>query len=264
MNEGLLQYKLLGIKDVQECPLCGMTQEIIVKGLENTNELNMKIVNDKGYSFCNCKNIFFTNWKNISFSVYNDKYTEKYKTIITDTYKRQADFYFPMFKHNIKTFFEIGSIRDDLLIEAEKMGWIPSAIDYINRDSKYKIIQGNFEEVEIKDKFDCIWASHIFEHFKDPIKALEKCYNLLNLKGFLFIAMPDPYFIPWNNPLQWAHWVVKEHHILWDMDSFIDVCLEKGFNLEYNRRISGVYFNNLSGDFNIILRKNGDNNNDKI
>jgi hypothetical protein len=76
--------------------------------------------------------------------------------------------------------------------------------------------------------------------------------------------MPDPYFIPWNNPLQWAHWVVKEHHILWDMDSFIDVCLEKGFNLEYNRRISGVYFNNLSGDFNIILRKNGDNNNDKI
>jgi len=158
----------------------------------------------------------------------------------------------------IKSFLEIGCINDALLDEAKKEGWETYALD-INEssNSKHNHIIGNIEDESVMDSIpqvDAIWASHIFEHFHYPLKVAQDLYDKLNPGGYLFVAMPDPWFINWNTPLQWDHWVLREHHILWDMDSFIDKLLEIGYQLVFAKRNS-ITDCICNRDYHIMLKK---------
>lgn len=46
---------------MQDCPICGRDNRMVVKGVYKPGELYPDI----GYSFCNCKCIFYTNYENI-------------------------------------------------------------------------------------------------------------------------------------------------------------------------------------------------------
>ena len=55
---------------MQECPLCGRLNRMVVKGVYGNGELYPDI----GYSFCNCKSIFYTRKENVTEPV---EYAEK-------------------------------------------------------------------------------------------------------------------------------------------------------------------------------------------
>lgn len=218
----------------------------------------MAVVQDKGYSFCNCKNIWYTDWDNIDQRVYGDDYIKKYDTSFMvkamDAYAKE---YFPkILEHKSSgNFLEIGSPNDRLLRNAENAGFTPQRLDIDNsvKDDIETII-GDFEEVEINNKVSVIWTSHVFEHFKDPIKCIYKCHDLLEDGGLLFVSMPDPFFIDWSSPYMWAHWHIREHHIMWDMESFIDVVEEAGFECVLKHR--NLYSNFIcNGDFHLLFKK---------
>jgi predicted SAM-dependent methyltransferase len=246
---------------MQTCPLCGERQPIyvsgLVHGLEDYNQ--MMPVLDRGYSFCNCNNIFFTDWNNIDQRVYNESYRKRYLNEITTKYLESYANYFPRLKklnENIKTFSEIGCINEAVLNKAKLEGWETIGID-INPNvtsENHKIVIWDVEQYKTDMKFDVIWASHIFEHFKDPLKVAENLYGALNENGLLFVAMPDPWFINWEHPHRWQHWVMREHHILWDMDSFIE-CMEKiGYKCVMSKRNQAGDFV-CSGDFHLLFMK---------
>lgn len=50
---------------MQECPLCGSLQRMMIRGLYVEKEKG-QLYPDMGYSFCNCRNIFFTKWENVT------------------------------------------------------------------------------------------------------------------------------------------------------------------------------------------------------
>lgn len=50
---------------MQECPLCGAHQRMMIKGLY-VEKGKSSLYPDMGYSFCNCRNIFFTKWENVT------------------------------------------------------------------------------------------------------------------------------------------------------------------------------------------------------
>jgi len=50
-----------------------------------------------------------------------------------------------------------------------------------------KVINGNFLEMEIGEKFDGITMISLLEHLDDPAKALKICFGLLNRNGVLLI-----------------------------------------------------------------------------
>lgn len=50
---------------MQECPLCGAMQRMMIRGLYVEKEKG-QLYPDMGYSFCNCRNIFFTKWENVT------------------------------------------------------------------------------------------------------------------------------------------------------------------------------------------------------
>ncbi|WP_375724547.1 class I SAM-dependent methyltransferase [Arcobacter sp. KX21116] len=54
--------------------------------------------------------------------------------------------------------------------------------------NKYKIYEGVFNELNIKEKFDLIVFRGVIEHIPYPKKYLEKAYELLNKDGLLYIT----------------------------------------------------------------------------
>jgi len=229
---------------------------------------------DKGYSFCNCWNIFYTDWKNIDQQLYDKGYYEKYQCEDAERLARiEATKFIRLFRKlnpNAKTLFEVGSIHDYFLDNFEKSGYEVSGIDITEHKSKYNIEIGNFENrptsgihfeygsMDFK-KYDIIWASHVFEHFKDPNEQLYRLKDMLAENGLLYIAMPDTFFIDFEhkNPLGWD-WGVQEHHILWGMDSFIEYAATKGFrclfaerNTDLNQKKDQSWF--WKRDFKVVL-----------
>lgn len=261
-----LSHKDLSLNDVQACPLCGQMHPIHFRGIEIDHKAGeYRAFKEKGFSFCNCSNIYFTDWKNMEQAIYDEDYYKRYQGFNNEAWVRCVEnysiVYFPMFKEfnfNIKSFLEIGSIHDIILNQAAKAGWTATGVDIFKHPSEHPLLVGNFEELATVEKFDVIWASHIFEHFKDPLSMVRKCHSMLNNNGLLFIAMPDPWFINHkvihSHPETWAHFHVKEHHIMWDMDSFIDQVIDRGFECVFARRNAGIEFTTY-GDFHLIFKK---------
>jgi hypothetical protein len=254
-----LQFKKLARENVQHCPLCGMPQEGIVNGMQYTykptGELDdIKIHEDKWFSFCNCRNIFFTPWENMEQDVYNEEYTVRFQGLDKDrSFNLAMKESFDSFPISKGTFIEVGVVHDYILDYAKEKGFNPVAVD-INPDlkSKYPKFIGTIEDpvlVEILPPADLIWASHLIEHCHYPIETCKMMFDKLNTGGIFYVIMPDPWLITWEHPHQWGHWHHREHHIMWDMDSFIDAMIEIGFELvNAKRRI-------LKTDYAIVFRK---------
>ena len=244
----------------QKCPLCGNLQDVIVNGwIKGEKEGELLINKDKGYSFCNCKNVFFTDWSNMKKEVYNQEYIDKYNGEPAIGCIKNYRIYLKkvlefMVNYEGYRFLEIGSTNDAILDEAKSMGFITTGLDISDRNSRHPFIHYNFEDWKSDNKYDFIFASHIFEHFKEPLEAIKKCNQLLKNKGFLFIAMPDPYFIDWQNPYVWGHWHLEEHHILWDMDSFAKELELRGFEILIKKHNIDYAFICIN-DFHILARK---------
>jgi hypothetical protein len=66
--------------------------------------------------------------------------------------------------------------------------------------------------------------------------------------------MPDPRFIDWDNVYRWGHWALREHHIIWDMDSFIKEAEKLGFKAVYKNR-NDLFEQICTRDYQIILQK---------
>lgn len=58
------------------------------------------------------------------------------------------------------------------------------------QDMGRNVICGDFMKVDIDKKFNLIYARHSLEHFKEPLKVLEKCQSLLNSHGVIVIFLP--------------------------------------------------------------------------
>lgn len=249
-----------------ECPLCQTQHPLLVNGLvlDMQDRKHYHPVEDRGYAFCNCRNIFYTDWSNIDQRVYDDEYYQKYQDKkVSDSYKAEFKHYLQIlkgFNPNIKTFCEIGSSNPALLNEAKKEGWETVMLD-INSETKsdiHKVVIGNIENPVISwnlKNMDCIWMSHIVEHLKNPIKALINIKDCISDNGLLFVSMPDPFFIDWNCPSQWGHWALREHHIMWDLDSFIEMMEEIGYECVYSKRFGFEKSFVCVREYHILFRK---------
>lgn len=69
----------------------------------------------------------------------------------------------------------------DELIEIAKKNTGPSV----------KFIFSTFEEVNITEKFDCIFLMHTLEHLDEPVEILNRVNGWLSEKGRLFLVVPN-------------------------------------------------------------------------
>lgn len=67
-----------------------------------------------------------------------------------------------------------------------------------------KFVQAEFLSADL-GVFDCIWASHVLEHQRNPGQFLDRCFALLRDNGILAVSVP---------PLK--HEIVGGHLTLWN------------------------------------------------
>ncbi len=87
-------------------------------------------------------------------------------------------------------------------------------------------------------RFDCLWASHVLEHQRNPGLFLEKCYGDLHPNGILAVTVP---------PLK--HAIVGGHVTLWNAGLLLYHLILAGFNCQ--RASVKTYGYNIS----VIVRK---------
>jgi SAM-dependent methyltransferase len=210
---------------------------------------------DMGYSFCNCYNIFYTDKKNLDNTIYGGEYESKYDGL--------ESLYEPYFKFiepvSSGTFCEIGTVNDAIMDEAIAKGYSRAyCFDIGKRKTKHYQHIGDFEKVKASDlltKFDYIFMSHVFEHFVSPVDTACELGKLLNSGGTLFISMPDPAQIDWKQPYSWQHFWVREHYILWDMESFAEF-IEKHAGLKCVHRERNYFTGSITtGDYRLVFKK---------
>ena len=68
----------------------------------------------------------------------------------------------------------------------EYMGKDVRSVDF-DKEADY---QGDFMEIDIPDKFDCIWCSHVIEHQRNVGDFLDKLLSLVKDDGVIAIACP--------------------------------------------------------------------------
>ena len=67
-----------------------------------------------------------------------------------------------------------------------------SAIAIAEQKYNLDLTKGTIEEIDFGDqRFDNISMFHVLEHVHDPKSVIKKCFNLLNDRGILFIAVPN-------------------------------------------------------------------------
>lgn len=239
--------------------MCGESQPMYLKGHVHDPETGKIILaGDMGYSFCNCWDIFFTNKDNLKPVYFDEDYAGKYAKT-KPFFDKYAEKYMPIIKElmpDALNFLEIGCLHPAILDHAKNAGYETAGLDVFPRDiGEHRMIVSDFElnHPGPLGSHDIVWLSHVFEHFKDPQRAAH--HLALVCRGLLFVAMPDPFQIDWNNYLSWQHWHCREHHILWDMKSFIRFMRGYGFECVYRHRNAtpGKYI--CSGDYHLIFKK---------
>ena len=217
------------------------------------------------YYHCRCGVVF-----QLEFPI-NDKlsYEDVYKKEYADNYLGLGQKYIDMCQYPIRLFvplieeliygrkmLEVGFLSHFFMQGMKERGWLTWGIDLMNGiENSERILKGNFEDYDFKNmKFNLIWMSHVFEHFKDPVAVLKKCYDLMPEDGVLYIATPDTDFIHTRSNAGFPHWKAKEHYIMWNKESLNKELEKIGFNVIMSRRNYQQRFSSWD-DCQIIAQK---------
>jgi predicted SAM-dependent methyltransferase len=201
---------------------------------------------DKLISFnvfqCTACELIFTD-ANLSEVGYSDVHSEAVGKIWDEHHRMFSKFIDS--KKNIKT-LEIGPSTNPVsrknTIFVDMFNHVPFTL---KENEKY--IKSRFPEIKLNEKFNRIVASHVFEHSTDPEKFLQKCTELLDDTGEIFLSLPNFEF--WINNKFW-NGITAEHQIYPSIKQINKICNRNNLNLKFE------FFKNHS----VFLRINNINN----
>ena len=93
---------------------------------------------------------------------------------------------------------DMGCGRGYFLDEARAAGWnvwgvdySKQVIDYAKKKLNLNVQVGDIFSYKTSKKFSLIVLNQVIEHVLDPKRLIDRCYELLNPKGYLYIATPN-------------------------------------------------------------------------
>ena len=187
-------------------------------------------------------------------SYFNEDYKKEYGD--TKGIKERMEFPFRVYGGIIedatygRKFLDVGLLVPHAIKYMTERGWVSTGIDLI--ENEYKT--GDFETAEFTEKFDLIHMGSVLESFNDPLKAIDKCYGMLNDGGVLFVETPCPDLIFMTGISDFGHWDSREKKILISQNMLVDHCKKAGFKVMIARRNINqryTHWNNL----HLLLQK---------
>src|SRR3989339_475582 len=105
------------------------------------------------------------------------------------------------------------------------------------------VLKLNLLKWDTKNKFDCICFWESLEHTSNPIKYINKAYNLLNKNGYIFIEYPKynclesklfgKYWFHQDLPRHLSHLTDKGLKLILKTSGFKKIKVDKVFSFEY-------------------------------
>lgn len=157
-----------------------------------------------------CENTGLLFYKKGTSREYKDSYfMEEYKNQYKKTYyedeqnlrslaKKRLTILEKFSKNQKLNLLEIGSAAGFFLDEAKKIGYKVKGIEISPKEAKYsseklglEIYSDSFLNYSDQNKFSCIAAFFVLEHFLNQYEVLEKIFSLLTEKGFILITIPS-------------------------------------------------------------------------
>ena len=79
-----------------------------------------------------------------------------------------------------------------------ELGWVCTALDPDPHASEHarsvvgvNVIEGDFTQMDFREKFDIVSLNKVIEHVKDPVQMLKRAKAALKPSGFVYIEVPD-------------------------------------------------------------------------
>ena len=169
---------------------------------------------------------------------------------------------YKLLEYDFKTVLDVGAgsfdhskifIENNKIVDAIDFG---NSVYFLNRDNNIKLRNvyiGDFNTVEIPNKYDAIWCSHILEHQINVNIFLRKINSVLNNNGYLAIIVPI------RKPF-----IVGGHVTLWNAGLLLYNLVLAGFNcndchiLQYDYNIGIIVKKNEINDMPILSMDKGD------
>lgn len=158
---------------------------------------------------------------------------------------------------NKKNILEIGAGAGQASYWFEKSGFLVTGIEPDERNAKLinqklehgKCIPGFIEDIEIKEKFDILWMSHVLEHLVRPDIFLTKIKNNLISTGIFFIEVPNCE----NRSVLDSTLTSQPHTYHFSKNSLTNICNKSGFKILKSGYFRPASF--MEGGINKIIKK---------
>lgn len=178
--------------------------------------------------------------------IYKINHADSTGTTMINLHKKNTDLILK-YKEKINNIIEIGSskgvLADNILEYLNEKYYIIEPSFFGDRTNKI-ILEDYYENVDDNNiNANTIIISHVFEHFYEPNKILEKIFLNKNIQNF-FLVFPDLEYYMNNNIL---HVLNTEHIYYIDNDFLVNVIESYGFNLiekEYYKGHSVLFYFN--------------------
>lgn len=156
-----------------------------------------------------------------------------------------------------KSLLDLGCGTGHFLSEMKKAGWSVQGVepaDIARQQAEAKLKQMVFKSLHEAggNSFSVITLWHVLEHLPHPDETLKQCYNLLEKKGLLVIAVPNykshdaDYYKEY-----WAGFDVPRHLWHFNQDSMRMILERQGFSVKKNlpMKLDSYYVSLLSEQY---------------
>ena len=244
------------------CPICGSNKSEPYYCADQAKFKNPSFAPAKLWMKCiSCHNLYAYNFPIQARSVINGHYTNNSSHTLPMLH--HLSIYSDMF-NNIKLhnsgsrYLEIGVGCGEMLACALEMGYQAEAVEICREDCEnvsrilgVNIKCADFLEYETSKKYDVIVMGDVLEHVSEPVRALEKAYDMLAPDGILWLSTPNyesafTRMNGFNDPM----WNQMNHFTYFSFNGLKPMLDKIGFDV---RRYD--ISNRYSGSMELILQK---------
>lgn len=225
------------------CPICGGLAKVKSLAFYHGKVVSSAYLPDyiAGWFYCKDCECIYQDKANLEISTtYDEAYHLKYRDMGPAVFCQTQTFLPEVEKQTSgRSLLDVGDSQPFVARCAHARGWFPTMLDMnpAVKDAPFPSLCGNFEDFDFEDRrYNCIWASHILEHFIDPLVALKKMYGLLYEKGCLYLAAPDAFFVMTGRAVDYLP--RTEHHIIFTLQAMLKHVQKVGFKVIFKGRNS--------------------------
>ena len=156
---------------------------------------------------------------------------------------------------------DIGCGNGVFIKEAVYHNWLPVGIDtseilvnYIKENTNIEVHKININNYKTADKYDLITMNQVIEHFTNPTHVINRCKQLLNDSGLLYVATPNiDSYVSKIRKQEFDYLMPPEHLSYFNKTTLTNLLEKNGFKVLYIG--SWSYPVDLAGLIKYILGK---------